>query len=119
MAYFRESYEHVLFVVTSDDIAWCHENLNATDIHIASTGNGYSSTQDLIQDLAVLSMCNHTIMTVGTFGWWAAWLAGGQVIYVDSLANDGTILQKEIDHDFRNYYPPLWIAMDSNLDQTL
>ena len=28
-------------------------------------------------DLAVLSMCNHTVLDYGTFGLWAALLAGG------------------------------------------
>ncbi|KAH3835789.1 hypothetical protein DPMN_109153 [Dreissena polymorpha] len=31
-------------------------------------------------DMAVLSLCDHTIVSTGTFGWWAAWLAGGTTI---------------------------------------
>ena len=31
-------------------------------------------------DLAVLSMCNHTVLDYGTFGLWAALLAGGRIV---------------------------------------
>ena len=31
-------------------------------------------------DLAVLALCNHTIMDYGTFGMWAGLLAGGKII---------------------------------------
>ena len=30
-------------------------------------------------DLAILSICNHTILDYGTFGLWAALLAGGDI----------------------------------------
>ena len=31
-------------------------------------------------DLAILSMCNHSVVDYGTFGLWAALLAGGRII---------------------------------------
>ena len=31
-------------------------------------------------DLAVLALCNHTIMDYGTFGLWGGLLAGGNII---------------------------------------
>ena len=31
-------------------------------------------------DLSVLSMCNHSIVDYGTFGLWAALMAGGRII---------------------------------------
>ena len=31
-------------------------------------------------DLAVLSMCNHTVLDYGTYGLWAALFAGGRII---------------------------------------
>jgi galactoside 2-L-fucosyltransferase 1/2 len=33
-----------------------------------------------------LSMCNHTIITVGSFGWWSAWLANGTTVYFKDVA---------------------------------
>ena len=29
----------------------------------------------------MLASCDHVIMTVGTYGWWGAYLAGGDVVY--------------------------------------
>ena len=31
-------------------------------------------------DMAVMSLCNHTILSYGTFGYWSGFLAGGSVI---------------------------------------
>ena len=32
------------------------------------------------EDLALLAACNHSIISYGTFGMWAAILAGGEVL---------------------------------------
>lgn len=33
------------------------------------------------EDLALLAACSHSVMTVGSFGFWASYLAGGRVVY--------------------------------------
>lgn len=33
------------------------------------------------EDLSLLASCNHSIMTAGSFGFWASYLAGGEVLY--------------------------------------
>nr|XP_026261991.1 ras-interacting protein 1 [Urocitellus parryii] len=38
------------------------------------------------KDLALLTQCNHTTVTVGTFGFWAAYLAGGDTAYFTNFA---------------------------------
>ncbi len=38
---------------------------------------GFSFILTLGMDLALLAACNHTILTYGTFGFWAGFLAGG------------------------------------------
>ena len=35
---------------------------------------------DVGEDLALLAACNHSIISYGTFGMWAALLAGGEVL---------------------------------------
>ena len=35
---------------------------------------------DVGEDLALLAACNHSIISYGTFGMWAAILAGGEVL---------------------------------------
>ena len=60
---FRSSTSEVLFVMASDDIGWCHEMFaNNTDVVFASTAAEKLSVQQPTFDLAVLSMCNHSIL---------------------------------------------------------
>ncbi|CAF4932628.1 unnamed protein product, partial [Rotaria magnacalcarata] len=32
-------------------------------------------------DLAALALAEHSILTAGTYSWWTAWLAGGNVVH--------------------------------------
>ncbi|XP_017772297.1 PREDICTED: galactoside 2-alpha-L-fucosyltransferase 2-like isoform X2 [Nicrophorus vespilloides] len=78
MDIFEGRYERVLFVVVSDDPAWCHDNLNMRP-------NVFVSSRTIPNapalDLAILASCNHSIFDYGTFGIWGAILAGGDTIY--------------------------------------
>ena len=38
-------------------------------------------------DLAVLALCNHTIVDYGTFGLWAGLLAGGKIVLPSGYAH--------------------------------
>ena len=63
-------------------------------------------------DLALLAECNDSIMSVGTFGWWGGWLAGGDVIYFNHpIANRSNIGINRlwVNEDF---FWPTWIGMD-------
>ncbi|XP_075047210.1 galactoside alpha-(1,2)-fucosyltransferase 2-like isoform X2 [Mixophyes fleayi] len=75
MDYFRNKYENPLFVVTSNGMDWCKNNIDNSlgDVHFAGDGQEGSPARDF----ALLVHCNHTIMTIGTFGYWAAYLVGG------------------------------------------
>ncbi|CAI9596666.1 unnamed protein product [Staurois parvus] len=79
MDYFRMKYDSPLFVVTSNEMNWCIQNVNNSlgDVHFAGDGKVHSPAHDF----ALLAHCNHTIMTIGTFGYWAAYLVGGETIY--------------------------------------
>lgn len=62
---FQEPNTH--FIIFSDDIEWCKENLQLENTTFAETGNDYV-------DLCVMSMCNHHIIANSSFSWWGAWL---------------------------------------------
>ena len=97
MEAYRARYTGVLFIVASDDPEWATENLEAADVAFTE-----GSSPSL--DLAVLSRCNHSIFTSGEVGWWAGWLAGGDVLYQDNVQPDnlrGNAL----------YFPKTWKAM--------
>ncbi|XP_004710700.1 galactoside alpha-(1,2)-fucosyltransferase 2 [Echinops telfairi] len=78
--WFRARYSSLIFVVTSNGMAWCQENIDASRGDVVFAGNGIEGSP--AKDFALLTQCNHTIMTIGTFGIWAAYLAGGEVIYL-------------------------------------
>ena len=59
--------------------------------------------------MATLSKCQHLIMSVGTFGWWAGFLTGGDVIYYTPPFREGAPLGRGFSED--DYYPPRWIGM--------
>ncbi|KAL4667191.1 hypothetical protein H8959_005880 [Pygathrix nigripes] len=77
---FRARYSSPIFVVTSNGMAWCRENIDTSHGDVVFAGDGIEGSP--AKDFALLTQCNHTIMTIGTFGIWAAYLAGGDTIYL-------------------------------------
>ena len=73
MEYFRQKYDRVQFIVASDDLGWCRTYIRGNNINY--------SNHDYILDLAILSLSDHTIISVGTYSWWAGWLCKGTTIY--------------------------------------
>ena len=63
-----------MFVVASDDRAWCKENLaNASDVIIVDEASP-------ISDLALLSSLDHQIVSHGTFGAWVVLLSKAKTV---------------------------------------
>lgn len=60
------------FVVCSDDLKWCRVMFKGLEVYGAVFS--YSSTNDPIQDLALMSCCEHNIISNSSFSWWAGWL---------------------------------------------
>nr|XP_048688458.1 galactoside alpha-(1,2)-fucosyltransferase 2-like [Caretta caretta] len=111
MGYFRAKYQEPVFVVTSNGMEWCRKNIDASRGDVYFSGDGKESSPG--RDFALLAHCNHTIMTIGTFGIWAGYLAGGETIY---LANytlpDSPFL--EIFKPAAAFLPE-WIGIDADL----
>lgn len=105
MQYFYEHFPAVIFIVCSNDMHWSRRNtLSIYNIEFIE-GNSPEV------DMSVLSLCDHTIMTVGTFGWWSAWLAGGQTIYYKHPAKENSKLRQQFNNDYSDYFYPKWIGM--------
>lgn len=60
------------FLVCSDDIKWCREHLMPMELR--SIVFSYSSGHAPIEDLAMMSCCEHNIISNSSFSWWSAWL---------------------------------------------
>jgi len=109
MQYFAERYQNVQFVVCSDNIEWCRNNLpTAADIG-SNVDVVFSENKSPEVDLAILAHCSHTIMSVGSFGWWAAWLANGTAIYYADWPRPFSKLEYHVNKD--DYFPKHWIPM--------
>ncbi|KAK3611848.1 hypothetical protein CHS0354_040522 [Potamilus streckersoni] len=104
MNYFKERYSNTFFIVVSDEISWCKENLKDDN------GTALISFYNPGRDMAVLTLCDHVIVTAVTFGWWGAWLAGGEVVCFKSYPKPGSHLDQQISRE--DYYPSHWIGLE-------
>lgn len=70
----------IVFVVCTDDKLWFKNNIESkTNYSVV-----LSSFEDYSVDFAILSKCNHSIMSVGTFGVGSAVFAGGDTVYYNT-----------------------------------
>ncbi|XP_061162939.1 galactoside alpha-(1,2)-fucosyltransferase 2-like [Saccostrea echinata] len=100
---FRKDFNNILFVVGSDDLKWCRENLKKDDTVFIPPG---SSPE---MDVAILTNCNHAVMTVGSYGWWTAWLINGRTIYYKGYPTPKSSLAALFKAE--DYYLPHWVPM--------
>ena len=84
-------------------MTWAKRNLNFPDVVFSE---GHSAQLDL----AILSLCNHTIVSTGSFGWWAGWLANGTVVYYSKWPRPFSPLEYQVNKN--DYFPPHWIPSD-------
>ena len=82
MAEFREDHDNVAFMYVSDDMEWGVKNLakeSRKHGDVFFVGSGEPEDEFLIGvDFAILSSCNHSIVSRGTFSLWSSFLAGGE-----------------------------------------
>ena len=95
----------IIFIVCTDDKKWFYDNTEGKSN--ASILLSHGSDPGL--DLAILSQCNHSIITVGSFGWWSAWLAGGTTVYYANWPRKGSKLAENFYKE--EYFPPHWIPL--------
>ncbi|OWF38286.1 Galactoside 2-alpha-L-fucosyltransferase 3 [Mizuhopecten yessoensis] len=106
MGYFRRKYKDVLFVVISDDILWTTNTLQKYDDVYIVTGNSGEV------DMCLLTLTNHTIMSVGTFGWFIGWMTNGTMIYYKNVARPGSGYEWEFGPGIQDHFLPHWIGME-------
>ncbi|OPL33020.1 hypothetical protein AM593_08641, partial [Mytilus galloprovincialis] len=101
--YYAKMYTTVLFLVISDDIAWSKTNM-PTHVPVEFISLGKREF-----DMASVVACDHTIMTIGTFGWWIGYLTGGEVVYVKDAAKKGSRFERIL--NFEDHFYPQWGQM--------
>ncbi|XP_071167957.1 galactoside alpha-(1,2)-fucosyltransferase 2-like isoform X1 [Mytilus edulis] len=106
MKYFKEKFINPFFIVCTNEVIWTKRVLSGmTDVYI-SEGNSAPV------DMALLSLTNHTIMTVGTYGWMVAWLTRGITIYYKYPYVQGSEFASQFHSNYSDHFYPGWIAME-------
>jgi len=110
MRYFVDRFDRIQFIVASNDVAWCRQNLTDFATTLPHRVNvTFLAPHSAGEDLAILSSCQHVIISTGSYGWWAAWLARGTTIYYADWPKNGSTLAKMFRRE--DYFPPTWIDM--------
>ena len=88
--YFREEYPDSYFIVASDDIQWAKKKLKSQndDIYFSDSNptftndsEGYVRDTDVnkaVYDFVLLTSCEHSIVSRGSFTLWVAIINGGE-----------------------------------------
>ena len=100
--FYKEKYTNVQFVVCSDNIKYWKKNFPNSDSVFS-----VDYQMEPWVDMAILSLCDHTIITVGTFSWWAGWLAGGDVVYYKNMNH----IHNPPDDTDDDFFPSHWIPI--------
>lgn len=70
MAEIEKTLPNPTYFIFSDDLPWVQENLPVGDTAVFVTGDGMSD----VEDLMLMSLCEHNIIANSSFSWWGAWL---------------------------------------------
>lgn len=66
-----ESIERPQFFVFSDDPLWVRDNLH---LSYQTTWVDHNDSSKALEDLRLMSLCRHHIISNSSFSWWGAWL---------------------------------------------
>ncbi len=100
MGYFRRKYNWTKFIIASDDKTYCRKVFGKTT-NTFLTPNSFTA----VQDMALLTLCHHVIITVGTYGWWGGYLLhnrNGEVL-TDSKADHSPV---DVNCEASAFFPP-------------
>jgi galactoside 2-L-fucosyltransferase 1/2 len=110
VSFFQERFgDDFIILVVSDDQTWCKSFPALQHPKVVTSTDEFASP---IEALALLAQCTHHVITIGTFGWWGAWLGTRR----DTI----TLYHHEfnMEHESRKtsvivdeYYPPSWIQV--------
>ncbi|XP_055328003.1 galactoside alpha-(1,2)-fucosyltransferase 2-like [Paramacrobiotus metropolitanus] len=102
----NSQYPNSVFAVVSNDLPYCRTILRNLDNVLYMDGNNTAEV-----DLALLTLMDHLILSVGTFGWWGAYLSeAGEVYYYKHWPRRVTPMSRE--YKKTDYFFPTWIGAD-------
>lgn len=98
-------YKEKNIIIFSDDLPYCKWNIRRLpNIYFADGLND-------IEQLCLMSLCDHYIISNSSFSWWGAWLGEKDktCIVRSPYQLDGDLLQR---FDTSDYYPERWKVFD-------
>jgi galactoside 2-L-fucosyltransferase 1/2 len=99
--------EEQRFVVVTDDPWWVRRQP-------VFDGMSVLSSEDIGFDMAVISQCRHKILSVGTFGWWGAYLGDQGHNRTQTVIYPVPQMEGRLAPGFSNedYFPQHWLSLD-------
>ena len=106
----------VQFIVTTDNLNWTKKHIALETIYrnCSNTSVVYSEGKSAGFDMALLASCDALIMSTGTYGWWAAWLANKPTVYYRYWPRPGSHIFAKCNH--ADFFPPQWIGLGNESD---
>lgn len=95
---------HLHFVVFSDDIAWCKENLPAHEFI-----EDKHKDRDIIE-FHLMSYCKHFIIANSTYSWWASWLSSNRDKIIIAPSRSKWFGEKKKHFNVNDLYCDNWIV---------
>jgi hypothetical protein len=94
------------YLIASDDIPWCKENLQLPNVTYLE---GYKSHEQLW----ILSLCHHYVISNSSFSWWAAYLSRnpGKIVVAPE-----TWFGPECPHKWNTMYCKDWIVLPTRFE---
>ena len=63
-----------LYVIFSDDIQWCKENIGGLVGNREVVFVDWNKGEQSFRDIQLMTLCKHNIIANSSFSWWGAWL---------------------------------------------
>ena len=105
----KKKFKQVIFFVASEEQNWYRKQFHQANVVM-------SNMTSYLEDFVLMQSCDHMVMTVGTFGWWAAWMTshrGGDVMYYRDPFTVGSSMYHHFNR--RSHFPGHWLAYGDNL----
>lgn len=110
--YFRSKLKNFHILIFSDDKEWCKNNISYDGIQTTIV-NGLND----LEEMYVMSICNHIVIGASTYSWWAAWLCAYNnkiIIAPDKWFSDKIYLNQPLSKQEKDIVPENWIKMSCN-----
>jgi galactoside 2-L-fucosyltransferase 1/2 len=108
MTYFRQRFgsSKVVFGVFTGDEKWFRQNVKPLDDAVFVRRSHSAAV-----DLEALSRFDHVIMSVGTYGWWAAYKNKGTVVAFKKVFVPGSKFAQFFNNDPMDFLHPSWVLL--------